>query len=168
MTPAAGPAIAVPAALARLEALTAPGVIVTEAAQLEPLLSDHRRLFRGRALALALPRDVADVARILAYCNEHGIGVVPQGGNTSYCGGATPDESGTQLLLSLRRLRAIRALDPADYSMTVEAGCLLAEVQAAAQAAQRLFPLSLGSEGSCQIGGNLATNAGGTNVLRYG
>ena len=115
-----------------------------------------------------LPREVQDVAALVAWCNRHRIGLVPQGGNTGYCGGATPDESGQQVLLLLRRLNHVRAVDAANFSMTVEAGCVLAAVQRAADAAERYFPLSLGSEGSCQIGGNLATNAGGVNVLRYG
>jgi len=133
-----------------------------------PYLTDHRRLYEGRALAVALPRTVAQVSRILAACNAARTGVVPQGGNTSYCGGATPDESGRQLLLSLRRLNRVRGVDPGNYSLIAEAGCTLAEVQRAALEAERYFPLSVGSEGSCQIGGNLSTNAGGLNVLRYG
>ena len=101
-------------------------------------------------------------------CNEARVGVVPIGGNTGYCGGATPSEDGSQIVLSLSRMRRIRAVDPLNYTMIAEAGCVLAEVQAAATAVNRLFPMSLGSEGSCQLGGNLATNAGGTAVLRYG
>ncbi len=131
-------------------------------------LTDHRSLYTGKALGVALPRDVAQVSALLAWCNEAGIGVVPQGGNTSYCGGATPDESGTQLVLSLERLARIRAVDAGALTMVAEAGCVLSRVQDAASAAGCLFPLSLGSEGTCQIGGNLATNAGGTAVLRYG
>jgi FAD/FMN-containing dehydrogenase len=131
-------------------------------------LTDHRRLYRGRALGVALPRDTEAVSRLLAWCNEAGIGVVAQGGNTSYCGGAVPDESGTQLVVSLERLDRIRRVDAASDQLVVEAGCVLARAQEAARAVDRLFPLSLGSEGSCQIGGNLATNAGGTAVLRYG
>ena len=154
--------------LATLAALLGPGVISTDPAELEPLLTDHRRLYRGKALALATPRSVEQVSRILAFCNTMRIGVVPQGGNTGYCGGATPDETGSQLLLSLRRLAAIRSVDPLNYSLVAEAGCLLANVQRSAAAVDRFFPLSLGSEGSCQIGGNLSTNAGGTQVLRYG
>jgi FAD/FMN-containing dehydrogenase len=111
---------------------------------------------------------VEQISRLLAYCNENRIGVVPHGGNTSYCGGATPDESGRQVVLSLKRLNRIRNVDPLNYSLTAEAGCILLDVQRAADEAERLFPLSLGSEGTCQIGGNLSTNAGGTNVLRYG
>lgn len=133
-----------------------------------PFLVDHRSLYRGRALAVALPRTVDEIARIVGWCNQQRIGLVPQGGNTGYCGGATPDESGQQLLLSLKRLNRIRAVDAESFSITVEAGCILANVQKAADEVQRFFPLSLGSEGSCQIGGNLGTNAGGLNVVRYG
>ncbi|HTC44298.1 MAG TPA: FAD-binding oxidoreductase [Steroidobacteraceae bacterium] len=140
----------------------------TDAAELGPLLVDHRGLYHGDAAALILPRTVEQVASALAFCDSHRIGVVPQGGNTGYCGGATPDETGRQVILSLRRLNRIRKLDALNYSLTVEAGCVLAEVQRAAADAERLFPLSLGSEGTCQIGGNLSTNAGGTSVLRYG
>jgi FAD/FMN-containing dehydrogenase len=108
------------------------------------------------------------VSRVLAYCNAKRIGVVPHGGNTSYCGGATPDASGRQIVLSLRKLNRIREVDELNYSLVAEAGCVLADVQRAADEADRFFPLSLGAEGSCQIGGNLATNAGGTSVMRFG
>lgn len=142
--------------------------VLTDAIDVEPYLTDHRRLYRGRALAVAVPRTVEQVSRLLAYCNETRIAIVPHAGNTSYCGGATPDESGQQIVLSLKRLNKIRSVDPLNYSLIAEAGCLLADVQRAADNAERLFPLSLGSEGTCQIGGNLSTNAGGTAVLRYG
>ena len=145
-----------------------PAADLLSGAACEPYLTDHRHLYHGRALAVALPRSVEQVARILAACNAAGTGVVPHGGNTGYCGGATPDESGTQLVLSLRHLNRVRSVDPDNYSLIAEAGCLLADVQAAAAAAGRYFPLSLGSQGSCQIGGNLSTNAGGVHVLRYG
>jgi FAD/FMN-containing dehydrogenase len=133
-----------------------------------PYLSDFRRLYRGATPLVLLPRTVEEVARILSICNREEVAVVPHGGNTSYCGGATPDETGSQVVLGLRRLNRIRQVDAADYSMIVEAGCTLAETQAAARELDRLFPLSLGSEGTAQIGGNLSTNAGGTAVLRYG
>jgi len=142
--------------------------VLTDAADIEPYLVDHRHLYHGRALTVAVPRSVEQISRLLAHCNANRIGIVPHGGNTSYCGGATPDESGQQLVLSLKRLNQIRRIDPLNYSLTVEAGCILADVQRAADDAERLFPLSLGSEGTCQIGGNLSTNAGGTSVLRYG
>ena len=133
-----------------------------------PYLTDHRQLFHGAALAVVEPDNTDLVAKLLAWCNVRRVGVVPQGGNTGYCGGATPDASGQQIVLSMRRMHRIRSVDAANFSLVAEAGCTLAAVQAAAADAARLFPLSLGSEGSCQIGGNLATNAGGTAVLRYG
>jgi len=151
-----------------LRAVAEPGSLLEAEAETAPFLIDHRRQYQGRALAVALPRSVAEISRLLAWCNTRRVGVVPQGGNTGYCGGATPDESGLQLVIGLQRLNRIRDINPADYSMTVEAGCLLAGVQQAAAAAGRFFPLELGSSGSCQIGGNLATNAGGLNVLRFG
>jgi len=151
-----------------LSRLLGPKALLTEAADTAPFLTDHRHLYHGRALGVALPRDVQQVSALLAFCTERRIGVVPHGGNTSYCGGATPDESGTQLVLSLKKLNAIRETDALNYSITAEAGCVLADVQREAQQVDRFFPLSLGSQGSCQIGGNLSTNAGGTNVLRYG
>jgi FAD/FMN-containing dehydrogenase len=151
-----------------LRQLLGSGALLTDTRDLEPFLTDHRHLFQGRALAVALPRDVSQVSSLLAFCNERRIAVVPHGGNTSYCGGATPDESGRQLVLSLKRLNAVREVDAINYSITAEAGCVLADVQSEAQRVDRFFPLSLGAQGSCQIGGNLSTNAGGTNVLRYG
>jgi FAD/FMN-containing dehydrogenase len=154
--------------LGRLREVLGADGLLTAAADCAPFLTDHRRLYRGAALAVALPRSVAQVAQLLALCDAQRVGVVPHGGNTSYCGGATPDESGRQLVLSLTRLNRIRSLDAANYSLVAEAGCVLAQVQRAADEAERCFPLSLGSEGSCQIGGNLSTNAGGLSVLRYG
>src|ERR1700721_4525178 len=133
-----------------------------------PFLVDHRELYHGRGLAVATPRSIEAVSRLLAFCNDERIGVVPQGGNTGYCGGATPDESGREIVLSLKHLARIRSVDALNYSLVAEAGCTLHEVRTAADSAARLFPLSLGSEGSCQIGGNLSTNAGGLSVLRYG
>ena len=129
---------------------------------------DWRRRWRGRALAVVRPADTAQVAAVLQLCAAHDVSVVPQGGNTGLVGGGVPDTSGTQLLLSLTRLNRIRAIDAANLAMTVEAGCVLQAVQHAAADAGLLFPLSLASEGSCTIGGNLATNAGGTQVLRFG
>ena len=117
---------------------------------------------------MALPRSTAEVATVLSICNEAGIGVVPHGGNTGYCGGATPDASGRQIVLAMRRMNRVREVDAANFSITAEAGCVLADVQRAAEQAGRYFPLALGSEGSCQVGGNLSTNAGGLAALRYG
>jgi FAD/FMN-containing dehydrogenase len=152
----------------QLRQLLAPDGLLTAAEDVAPFLVDHRRLYQGRALGVALPRTTAQVSALLAWCNARGVGVVPQGGNTGYCGGATPDESGRQLVVALRRMDRVRAIDAANFSMTVEAGCILADVQRIAAEAGRYYPVSLGAEGSCQIGGNLATNAGGLNVLRFG
>jgi FAD/FMN-containing dehydrogenase len=144
------------------------GGVITDPERIAPMQRDHRALYRGNAVAVVAPADTAAVSRVLAFCNERRIGVVPQGGNTSYCGGATPDGSGSQVLLSLARLNRIRGIDTANYTLTAEAGCILAKLQAAAAEADRYLPLSLGSEGSCMLGGNLSTNAGGLNVIRYG
>lgn len=131
-------------------------------------LRDWRGYYEGRALAVLRPASTEEVATVVRMAGEHGAAVVPQGGNTGLCGGATPDESGTQLVLSLERLNRIRAVDPVDYSITVEAGTILHDIHAAAAAHGLFFPLDLAAKGSCQIGGNLSTNAGGSNVLRYG
>ncbi len=129
---------------------------------------DWRKRYPGRALAVARPASTDEVATVMRLCHEHRVAVVPQGGNTGLVGGSTPDDSGRQLVLSLSRMKRIRGIDVANASLTAEAGCVLAEVQAAAAGAGLLFPLSLAAEGSCTLGGNLATNAGGTQVLRYG
>ena len=122
----------------------------------------------ARTPLVALPDSTARVAELVRYCALERIPLVPQGGNTSYCGAATPRAAGSEIVVSLRRMRKIRSIDPLDDSMTAEAGCVLAELQAAAAAANRLLPMSLGSEGSCTLGGIVSTNAGGTSVLRYG
>jgi FAD/FMN-containing dehydrogenase len=156
------------ATLDELKAAVGSGSWFDSPEDLAPYLVDFRGLYRGAAPLVLMPRDSREVCRILEICNRREVAVVPHGGNTSYCGAATPDESGAQIVLSMRRLNRIRRLDAADYSMIVESGCTLAEAQAAARTVDRLFPLSLGSEGTAQIGGNLSTNAGGTAVLRYG
>ncbi len=129
---------------------------------------DWRRRWRGRSLAVVRPASTAEVAAVVKACAAHGLSLVPQGGNTGLVGGGVPDDSGTQVLLSLQRMNRVRALDAANLTITVEAGCVLQAVQEAAAAQGLMFPLSLAAEGSCTIGGNLATNAGGTQVLRYG
>ncbi len=156
------------ATLAELKAAVGPGNFLDSPADVAPYLTDFRRLYQGSTPLVLRPRSVDDVARILALCNRDEVAVVPHGGNTSYCGGATPDESGTQIVVSMQRLNRVRHIDAANYSMIVEVGCTLAGAQSAARDANRFFPLSLGSEGTAQIGGNLSTNAGGTAVLRYG
>ncbi|MFO1273862.1 MAG: FAD-binding oxidoreductase [Rubrivivax sp.] len=129
---------------------------------------DWRRRWRGRALAVVRPAGTAEVAAVVRACATFGASLVPQGGNTGLVGGGVPDESGTQVLLSLKRMDRVRAIDTANLTITAEAGCVLQAVQEAAAAQDLLFPLSLAAEGSCTIGGNLATNAGGTQVLRFG
>jgi len=130
---------------------------------------DWRKRYRGRALCVVLPGSADEAAAVVRRCaREDGVSIVPQGGNTGLVGGGVPDDSRRQVVLSTRRLRAVRRIDADNQTITVEAGLALQEVQAAAAAAGLLFPLSLASEGSCTIGGNLATNAGGTQVLRFG
>ncbi len=142
--------------------------VLTAPADTAPYLTDWRQRFTGRAQAVVLPFDTAAVAAIIAACAEHRVPIVPQGGNTGLVGGATPDGSGEAIVLSLKRMQRVREVDPINDTITVEAGCVLHDVQQAAIAAGRLFPLSLAAEGSATIGGNLSTNAGGTQVLRYG
>jgi FAD/FMN-containing dehydrogenase len=153
---------------ATLAGLVGAEAVLTAPEDIAPYLIDHRRLYRGAAAAVVLPRDTAQVSRLLAWCQAERVPVVPQGGNTGYCGGATPDASGRALVLAMGRMRRIRQVDAPNFALIAEAGCTLAAVRSAASEAGLLFPLSLGSQGSCQIGGNLATNAGGTAVLRYG
>ena len=133
-----------------------------------PYLRDWRGRFHRSALAVVRPGTTAEVAQVLRLCARHGTPVVPQGGNTGLVGGATPDASGLALVLLTTRLNRVREIDVDNDTITVEAGCILQTVQAQARAAGRMFPLSLAAEGSCTIGGNLASNAGGTAVLRYG
>jgi FAD/FMN-containing dehydrogenase len=144
------------------------GRIITDPAEAEPFLVDWRQQWRGSSRAVLQPETVDDVVAAVRWCQRHSIPIVPQGGNTGLSGGATPDASGDAVLISLARMNRIRSIDLANDTMAVDAGCLLATVQEAAARAGRLFPLSLAAEGSCTIGGNLATNAGGTSVLRYG
>jgi len=157
-----------PALLDQLRSITGPQGYLDRTDAIEPFLVDHRRLYRGATPLVLRPDDTAQISAIMRLCHDAGVGVVPVGGNTSYCGGATPAPDGSQIVLSMSRMRQIRALDPLNNTLIAEAGCVLADVQAAAAAVDRLFPMSLGSEGSCQLGGNLSTNAGGTAVLRYG
>jgi FAD/FMN-containing dehydrogenase len=152
----------------RLSDAVGPAGLVTEPAEMAGFLTDWRAAHRGAAAVVVQPRSTAEVAAAVRVCREAGVAVVPQGGNTGLCGGAVPDASGRQVVLSLTRMTRIRELDVTNSTITVEAGAVLHAVREAAAAAGRLFPLSLGAEGSCTIGGNLATNAGGTQVLRYG
>ncbi len=144
------------------------GDVVRPDEDLAPYTTEWRGIARGMTPLVLKPRDTAQVSQILRYCHQAGIPVVPQGGNTGLCGGAVPDETGEQVVLNLSRLNDIREVNPLNFSMTVGAGCILENLQKLAEDNDRLFPLSLAAEGSCQIGGNLSTDAGGINVVRYG
>lgn len=133
-----------------------------------PYLTDWRKTRTGLALAVVKPANTQQTAAVVRLCAQHGVPIVPQGGNTGQVAGATPDASSTAIVLHTGRMNRVRDIDPLNNTMVVEAGCVLQNVQEAARSAGRLFPLSLGAEGSCFIGGNLATNAGGTQVLSYG
>ncbi|MBC7415601.1 MAG: FAD-binding oxidoreductase [Herminiimonas sp.] len=142
--------------------------LLTDPVDMAPALTDWRGRFTGAAVAVARPGSTTEVAALVKACRQFGVPLVPQGGNTGLVLGSVPDASGTALVLSTRRLNRIRAVDPLNNTITVEAGCILHDLQHAAADADRLFPLSLAAEGSCTIGGNLSTNAGGTAGLRYG
>ena len=144
------------------------GRVLTGPTDMAGFLLDHRRRWEGRALAVVQPDDAAAVAGVVRWCASHQVRIFPQGGNTGLVGGSVPDEDGRSIVLSLARMNRVRAVDPINNTLTAEAGCILVNVQAAAEAADRLFPLSLAAQGSCTLGGNLSTNAGGTQVLRYG
>ena len=163
MTAASSPA----GLLQRLRDIAGPAHVLTGDA-CEPYLTDWRKLVTGRALAVVRPGSTEQVRDVVRACVAHGAPMVPQGGNTGQVAGATPDGSGRAVVVQLGRMKRIRSIDVENDTLVVEAGCVLQDLQDAARAAGRLFPLSLGAEGSCLIGGNLATNAGGTQVLRYG
>jgi FAD/FMN-containing dehydrogenase len=154
--------------LSRLAALLGPRGLLTEPGDLAPYLADWRNLYRGRTPCVLRPADTAELAAAVRLCAEAGAPLVPQGGNTSMVGGATPDETGGQIVVSMARMNRIRDLDPVDMTMTAEAGLVLKAAQEAAAAAGCLFPLSLGAEGTATIGGVLSTNAGGNTTVRYG
>ncbi len=140
----------------------------TDQSEMAPHLEEIRGLFHGDTAMLVFPGSTSEVAEVVRLCAENRLPIVPQGGNTGLVGGGIPHADGGEIIVNLKRMSAVREVDATNQTMTVEAGCVLTDVQAAAQAADRLFPLSLGAEGSCQIGGNISTNAGGTGVLRYG
>ncbi len=142
--------------------------LLTESGDMAPFMQEWRGNFECRAAAVLCPANTREVAAVVRLCAAHKLAVVPQGGNTGLVGGAAPQSQDQHILVSLKRMNKVRELDTDSDAITVEAGCILAQIQTAAENAERLFPLSLAAEGSCQIGGNLATNAGGVNVLRYG
>lgn len=154
--------------LQRAAAIVGASFVIAEPAEQEPYVIDWLHKYRGSARAIIRPGSTEEVAAVVRLCREARIAIVPQGGNTGMAGGATPDLAGEQIVLNLGRLNRIRDVDAIANTITAEAGCVLAAIQEAARGAGRYFPLSLGAEGSCTIGGNLATNAGGVAVLRYG
>ena len=154
--------------IAELQSIVGVHYVLASAEDKAPFLTDWRKRFTGQAIAVVMPSNTDEVAAIVKCCIAAKVPIVTQGGNTGFCGGATPLSSGHEIVLSLKRMNRIRSVDIANQTMTVEAGCILQSIQEAAAETGHLFPLSLGAEGSCMIGGNLATNAGGTNVLRYG
>lgn len=154
--------------LERLSAIVGPDACLRDEAAMAAYLHEERGLYRGKAALVVRPATTAEVAEVVAVCAAARIPLVPQGGNTGLCGGAAPHEDASEIVISLGRMNKVRAIDAVNFNMTVEAGCILADVQRTATENNCLFPLSLAAEGSCQIGGNLATNAGGINVLRYG
>ena len=157
-----------PDILDRLRTAAGPKGWTSDQQDMAPNLIEDRGLYRGASPLLVKPSTTEQVSAILKLCNETGTKVVPQGGNTSLVGGSVPFLGGDEIILSLSRMNRVRAVDPLNDTMTLEAGVVLANAQAEAEKAGRLFPMRIGSEGSCQIGGNLSTNAGGTAVLRYG
>jgi FAD/FMN-containing dehydrogenase len=165
-----GDAVASPSVetLDRLRRIVGAKGVIDDPRDMEPYLVEWRGFWRGPAALVLRPVSTQEVSDIVKVCAEAGIGIVPQGGNTGLSGGGIPFEHDRVVLLNLGRMNNVRKVDALNYTIEVEAGCVLAEVQRAADAADRLFPLSLAAEGSCQIGGNLSTNAGGTAVLRYG
>jgi len=154
--------------IARFCAITGPAHALTEAQDIAPYLVESRGLYHGTSPLVLRPGSVEEVSKILALATETRTAIVPQGGNTGHVGGSVPREGAMDAVLSLSRLNRIRDVDPVGNVIVADGGCVLADIQAAAENVGRLFPLSLGSEGSCQIGGNLSTNAGGTAVLSYG
>ena len=151
-----------------LKDIVGPKGWTTDADELEPHLTEWRNAVHGRTPIMVSPASTVEVAEVVRACGAAGVAIVPQGGNTGMCAGAIPDDSGEQIILGLSRMNTVRQIDALDFSIIVDAGCILADVQDAAKEVDRYFPLSLGAEGSCQIGGNVATNAGGINVIRYG
>lgn len=154
--------------LERLIAVVGEKGAISDPGDMTPYLVEWRDKWRGSAALVVRPGSTEEVAEVVRICHETGTRIVPQGGNTGLVGGSIPFETGDEIVLSLGRMNRVRALDPLNDTITVEAGCILSDVQNAAEEAGRLFPMRIASEGTCQIGGNLSTNAGGTAVLRYG
>jgi len=152
----------------RLRAIVGDAGVITSAQDMAPYLCDWRGNLAGAARCVVRPAASVEVAQVVKLCAQDRIPIVPQGGNTGLVGGSVPDSTGDAVVLSLKRMNRIRAVDTANDTLIAEAGCILMDIQQAANDHDRLFPLRLAAEGSCAIGGNLSTNAGGTAVLRYG
>ena len=164
-----GPATPVSrAVLDRLRSAVGPAGIIEDATDIAPYCKSWRDDWQGAVPAVLRPRSTEEVAAIVRICADAGVAIVPQGGNTGLTGASQPHADLSEVIVSTSRMKTIRAIDPSNDTISVDAGVILKDIQSAADAADRLFPLSLGAEGSCQIGGNISTNAGGVQVLRYG
>jgi len=152
----------------RLSEIVGVGGLVSETSAMAPFLTEERGLYQSTAELVVRPSTTEQTAKVVELCATSNIAIVPQGGNTGLCGGATSSSEKNEIILNLGRMNKVRHIDPINFNITVDAGCILADIQATALNNDCLFPLSLAAEGTCQIGGNLATNAGGINVLRYG
>ncbi len=154
--------------LDRLRSIVGPAGHIDTPGDMEPYVAEWRGRYRGTTPLVLRPATTRELSEVVKACHEAGVPIVPQGGNTSLVGGSIPSEDGSEVLVSLSRMNKVRDVDPLNYTITVEAGCVLQAIQEAAAEVDRLFPLSLGAEGTCQIGGNISSNAGGTMTLRYG
>src|SRR6478752_6017415 len=157
-----------PDLVSRFASIVGASHVLTSRDDVAPYYTDWRHVFAGTGIAVVRPGNTDEVAQVVALCAAEGVAIVPQAGNTGLVGGSIPTGVRKEVVVSVSRMNRIRNLDALNDTMTVEAGCVLQNIQKAADEAGRLFPLSLAAEGSCQIGGNLSTNAGGVNVLRYG
>src|SRR5438105_3522228 len=156
-----------PAVMDALRAIVGERGLIVDEQDKRPFITDWRGSRIGSASVVVRPASVEETAKVVKLCSDHGIAIVPQAGNTGLMGGATPWPTHQGIVLSVGRMNKILEVDPVGYSMTVESGCILQTLQETAAAHDRFFPLSLGAQGSCQIGGNLSTNAGGVQVLQY-
>lgn len=156
------------ALIAAMQSIVGTNACLTHVDEIAPFVVDYKGVYQGSTPIVVRPKTTSEVSRVVQYCAQNGVGIVPQGGNTSMVGGSVPDETSRSIVLSLVRMNEVLEIDTVNDTITVQAGCTLAQVRAAAEEAGRLFALRIGSDGTCQIGGNLSTNAGGTAVLKYG
>lgn len=156
------------ALIAAMQSIVGPAACLTQSSDVALFVVDYKGVYKGSTPVVVRPKTTEEVSKVVEYCVRHGVGIVPQGGNTSMVGGSIPDDTNRSIVLNLARMNKVLEVDTLNDTITVQAGCTLAQVRAAAEEAGRLFPLRIGSDGTCQIGGNLSTNAGGTAVLKYG